>query len=265
MVRMARRRSGVSQRELARRAGVATATVAGIEAGNQNPSLRVLSRLLEAAGLELAVDRPVQPLCAHVSRHLHASLSVRLHRALGGNGWPWSRPVLPAWQQLGRLATSARVFVTGDLAAALWLPDVDAVRPVVAARPRSERPFPPTPDLEVRTAAPPEHCTVPVPLTVGAVWTMPPDELALLPEHAVRRRVLRAVASELDSRAARDPHGRRQPAHREPRPQEEQLRLMFARRWTASFLPPDRHDARGWRLDDEVGMRQWIERRAVRR
>lgn len=269
MVRLVRRRIGVSQRELARRSGVSLTTVIAVESGKQQPSLRVLAAIVELAGLEVSLDRPVQPLCRHVVRHLHRSLPARLHLALGGSGWPRDQPVLPAWRQLGLLATSGHLFVTGELAAALWLPVVPAGAPAVA-RPRvgldpwgSSR-LPVTPDVEVVLADLPRSCTVTVPLSVGALRTPSPSELALDPALAGSRRALRGVAAELERQAPGDLGGRRSPAHREPRREEEAWRLLFARRWSDSLRPPDSLDARGWRLDDEVGMRHWIERRAGR-
>lgn len=265
MVRTARRRAGLSQREMARRAQVSPATVVAVESGRQQPSLRVLQALLDVAGLEVTVDLPLEPLCRHVVLHLHRSLSARLHLALGGSGRPWHPPVLPAWQQLGRLATTGRLFVTGELATALWLPGDAVARPRVGIQTTQAVALPETPDLEVQRAVVPDRCTVTVPLGVGALCTPPPSELALDPERAPVRRALRAVAAELEQSSPRDPSGRRSPVHREPRREEEVWRLLFARRWNASLRPPDRLDARGWRLDDEVGMRQWIERRAGRR
>lgn len=262
---MARRRIGVSQRELARRSGVSLTTVIAVESGKQQPSLRVLSAIVDLAGLEVSLDRPVPPLCRHVVRHLHRSLSARLHLALGGSGWPRDRPVLPAWHQLGLLASSGRLFVTGDLAVALWLP---ATRPPerlqVGLQPWRSAPLPMTPDVEVVLTDLPPECTVTVPLSVGALRTPAPSELALEPAAAPARRALRAVAAALEREAATDLGGRRSPAHREPRREEEAWRLLFARRWNDSLRSPDPLDGRGWRLDDQVGMQHWIERRAGR-
>jgi transcriptional regulator with XRE-family HTH domain len=57
VVRAARRRADLSQRGLAQRAGVHHATVAKIEAGQREPSLGLLLRILEAVGIRLmAVD-----------------------------------------------------------------------------------------------------------------------------------------------------------------------------------------------------------------
>lgn len=53
LLRLARRRRGLSQRMLAERAGVAQSTVARIEAHTQQPSLPLLAKVLAAADLEL--------------------------------------------------------------------------------------------------------------------------------------------------------------------------------------------------------------------
>jgi transcriptional regulator with XRE-family HTH domain len=51
----ARRYRGLSQRELARRAGVSRTTVAEIEAGTRDPGLNKLRTVLEGVGLDLEV------------------------------------------------------------------------------------------------------------------------------------------------------------------------------------------------------------------
>jgi transcriptional regulator with XRE-family HTH domain len=53
LLRSARRRAGLSQRELARRARIPQPTIAAIERGRQDPRYRTLSRLLRACGVEL--------------------------------------------------------------------------------------------------------------------------------------------------------------------------------------------------------------------
>lgn len=59
LLKMARRRAGVTQRELARRSGVPQPTVSRIEAGRMSPTYELLDRLLRACGMELVtVDRP---------------------------------------------------------------------------------------------------------------------------------------------------------------------------------------------------------------
>lgn len=62
LVREARAAAGLTQRQLARRAGTAQSVVARVESGQTSPSSETLERLLEAAGYELAVallPRPV--------------------------------------------------------------------------------------------------------------------------------------------------------------------------------------------------------------
>jgi transcriptional regulator with XRE-family HTH domain len=53
LVVMAREEAGLSQRELAERAGVAQSEIARIESGNREPSIPTLQRILAGAGLEL--------------------------------------------------------------------------------------------------------------------------------------------------------------------------------------------------------------------
>jgi transcriptional regulator with XRE-family HTH domain len=56
LLRAARDRAGLSQRELAQRAGTSQAMVARIEGGRQSPSVATLERLVRACGLELRVE-----------------------------------------------------------------------------------------------------------------------------------------------------------------------------------------------------------------
>jgi transcriptional regulator with XRE-family HTH domain len=59
ILRGARRARGISQRELARRTGIAQPTIARIEAGSADPRLATLERLLEACGYVIeAAPRP---------------------------------------------------------------------------------------------------------------------------------------------------------------------------------------------------------------
>jgi transcriptional regulator with XRE-family HTH domain len=53
LLRLARMRSGLSQRQLAEAAGVPQSTVARIETYRQQPTLPLLARLFAASGLEL--------------------------------------------------------------------------------------------------------------------------------------------------------------------------------------------------------------------
>ena len=56
LLQEARRRAGLTQAELARRAGVPQSTVAKIERGRRDPSLSTLERLVRAAGFELRIQ-----------------------------------------------------------------------------------------------------------------------------------------------------------------------------------------------------------------
>ena|SRR5216684_1044001 len=56
LLRLARLDAGLSQSELARRAGVPRSEVCEIEAGRRQPSIPVLSRILRGAGLELRLQ-----------------------------------------------------------------------------------------------------------------------------------------------------------------------------------------------------------------
>ena len=56
MVRYARRSSGMTQRELARRAGIPQETIARIERARIDPRVGTLDRLLEACGWGLELE-----------------------------------------------------------------------------------------------------------------------------------------------------------------------------------------------------------------
>ena len=53
LVREARKRAGLTQAELGRRAGVPQSTVARIESGARTPSTDLVERLVRAAGFEI--------------------------------------------------------------------------------------------------------------------------------------------------------------------------------------------------------------------
>ena len=55
MVKTARRRAGLTQRELARRSGVAQPTVSRVEAGRMSPTFDTLTALVGACGMQVAV------------------------------------------------------------------------------------------------------------------------------------------------------------------------------------------------------------------
>jgi predicted nucleotidyltransferase/DNA-binding XRE family transcriptional regulator len=56
LLREARRRSGLTQVELARRAGVGQSVISAYESGRRQPALPTLAALVRAAGLDLAVS-----------------------------------------------------------------------------------------------------------------------------------------------------------------------------------------------------------------
>jgi transcriptional regulator with XRE-family HTH domain len=59
MLRTARRRAGLTQQELARRAGVPQPTISRIERGVVSPSMDTLDHLLRESGMEIELmDRP---------------------------------------------------------------------------------------------------------------------------------------------------------------------------------------------------------------
>ncbi len=83
LLRQARRRAGLSQRELARRAGTAQSVVARIEHGQASPSIATLERLLRKAGFTLRVEleprtRSSAHLMAEVQRILRLTPEERL-------------------------------------------------------------------------------------------------------------------------------------------------------------------------------------------
>ena len=61
-LRSARRQAGLSQADLARRAGTSQATISAYESGRKVPSVETLTRLLAATGSHLAVERDVARL-----------------------------------------------------------------------------------------------------------------------------------------------------------------------------------------------------------
>ena len=56
MLRWARRRAGLTQRQLAEKTGVPQSTIGRIEAGATDPRLSTLRRLLRACGFDLEVE-----------------------------------------------------------------------------------------------------------------------------------------------------------------------------------------------------------------
>lgn len=55
LIRVARHDAGLSQRDLAKRAGTSQATLSAYEAGRKSPSLDTLARIVRAAGRDLRI------------------------------------------------------------------------------------------------------------------------------------------------------------------------------------------------------------------
>ena len=52
----ARKKSGLTQKELAKRTGIAQADISKLENGNANPSLRTLKRLAAGMGMKIKLE-----------------------------------------------------------------------------------------------------------------------------------------------------------------------------------------------------------------
>ena len=94
LVQEARRRAGLTQRELAERAGTSQAAIARIERGRQEPSLETLQKILRAAGLELRIE--LAPVDDHDAQLIEQTLAMT----------PEQR--LRAIEEMTRLAAAAR-------------------------------------------------------------------------------------------------------------------------------------------------------------
>jgi ribosome-binding protein aMBF1 (putative translation factor) len=64
-VRAARRRAGVSQVELAERAGTSQPSIARLEKGQVSPTVITLDRIARALGADLVIDFEPQPMGRH--------------------------------------------------------------------------------------------------------------------------------------------------------------------------------------------------------
>lgn len=96
LIRRARALAGISQVELARRSGIAAPTISAYEGGRRDPTVTNLVRLLDAAGLDLALQESEH---AHRGRRLEEALSLAsvLPRPARDE-----KPDLPAWKDLVR-------------------------------------------------------------------------------------------------------------------------------------------------------------------
>ncbi len=85
MLRQARKQAGLSQVDLASRAGVTQSVISAYESGQRQPSLPTLARLIDAAGFEmtLGLRRPPGRL---------PRLSGRWAAGCAATGRTWSPP-----------------------------------------------------------------------------------------------------------------------------------------------------------------------------
>lgn len=98
VLREARRRSGLSQAELARRARVAQPVISAYETGRREPGLAMLSKLVEASGNRLRVDLVAEPGQRRGLPDTPMGRRLRRHR----------RAIIDAAERRG--ATNVRVF-----------------------------------------------------------------------------------------------------------------------------------------------------------
>ena len=92
LIRESRRRSGLSQAELARRAQVSQPVISAYESGHREPGLSMLTRLVEASGHHLRVDLvadpglkrglPDTPLGRRLRRHRRAIIDAASQRGV---------------------------------------------------------------------------------------------------------------------------------------------------------------------------------------
>ena len=90
----ARRRAGLTQRELAARAGTSQSAIARIERGRQLPSLETLQRILRACDLDLQIR--IVPHDAHDDDLIDATLAMSPERRI------------QAVEEMTRVAAAAR-------------------------------------------------------------------------------------------------------------------------------------------------------------
>lgn len=90
ILRYARKKAGLSQRQLGRRAGVTQASIARIEAGETSPRFETLERLLSACGFEvepvlkrgIGIDKTIMDRLLDLTPSERARQAVEEARAL---------------------------------------------------------------------------------------------------------------------------------------------------------------------------------------
>jgi len=80
LIRESRRRSGLSQAELARRARVSQPVISAYESGRREPGLSMLAKLVAASGHQLRVDLVAQPGLKRGLPDTRLGRSLRHHR-----------------------------------------------------------------------------------------------------------------------------------------------------------------------------------------
>jgi len=105
LIRAARKRHGLSQAQLALRAGTTQSAISRLERGDRSPSLETLERLLSVMGEEVEIEaRPV----GHDYDRVHLAAEQRLtpaQRVQGGFNWAEFNDEL---RHAGRRAKRAR-------------------------------------------------------------------------------------------------------------------------------------------------------------
>ena len=101
MVRNARRRAGLTQRELAAKAGITQETIARIERGRVDPRLGTLDRLLEGCefGLEVMPRLGIGIDRSQIRQRLDLSHGERLELAMEEDG-----SMVEFWRNFHRVA-----------------------------------------------------------------------------------------------------------------------------------------------------------------
>lgn len=89
LLEMARRRAGLSQRELSRRAALPQATISRIERGLTSPTFDTLRPLIEGCGMQMvALDREgVGVDVTLIDENLELRPAERLRRGAAGGRW----------------------------------------------------------------------------------------------------------------------------------------------------------------------------------
>lgn len=109
LVREARRKSDLTQRELAERVGTSQAAIAGLERGDSNPTIDTLARCAAATGFALQVTlQPLSPTDPIVDLY-KASVDRTLLRENLRRSVDDRLRTLSEWQQNARALQSATI------------------------------------------------------------------------------------------------------------------------------------------------------------